>query len=82
MAEKKDYEALFMEMHPGFFEREYIRSINEEWSYEEMILPLDEFDPDAYQKTFDSDISFGLFRGSQEELHAAVRQVIPEWVDL
>ena len=67
MAEKKDYEALFMEMHPGFFEREYIRSINEEWSYEEMILPLDEFDPNAYQKTFDSDISFGIFQGSMDE---------------
>ena len=82
MAEKKDYEALFMEMHPGFFEREYIRSINEEWSYEEMILPLDEFDPDAYQKTFDSDISFGIFQGSMDELHAAVNQVIPDWVKL
>ena len=82
MADKKAYEALFMEMHPGFFEREYIRSINEEWSYEEMILPLDEFDPNAYQKTFDSDISFGIFQGSMDELHAAVNQVIPDWVKL
>ncbi len=61
MADKKAYEALFMEMHPGFFEKENIRSIEDEkWIYEEMILPLDEFDPNAYQKTFDSDISFGL----------------------
>ena len=82
MAEKKDYEALFREMHPGFFEKEHIRSIDEAWSYEEMILPLKAFDPDVYRKTFDSDVSFGLFRGGREELHAAVRQVIPEWVDL
>ena len=82
MAEKKDYEALFREMHPGFFEKEHIRSIEEAWTYEEMVLPLEAFDPDVYRKTFDSDISFGLFQGSREELHAAVRKVIPEWVDL
>ena len=82
MADQKDYEALFMEMHPGFFERDYIRSMNEEWTYEEMILWLEEFDPDVYQKTFDSDVSFGIFRGSLKELHAAVEQVIPEWLKL
>ena len=83
MADKKAYEALFMEMHPGFFEKENIRSIEDEkWIYEEMILPLDEFDPNAYQKTFDSDISFGIFQGSPDELHAAVNQVIPDWVKL
>ena len=82
MADKKDYEALFLEMHPGFFEKEYIRSIPEGEIYEEMTLRLDEFDPDVYQKTFDSDISFGLFQGSMDELHAAVNQVIPDWVKL
>ena len=82
MADKKDYEVLFREMHPGFFEKEYIRSINEELVYEEMILRLDEFDPNAYQKTFDSDVSFGVFQGSLNELYAAVEQVIPEWLKL
>ena len=82
MADQKDYEALFMEMHPGFFEKDYIRSIEEDWIYEEMILRLDEFDPDVYQKTFDSDVSFGIFQGSLEELHAAVEQVIPDWLNL
>ena len=82
MADRKDYETLFGEMHPGFFEREYIRSIDEGEIYEEMILRLDEFDPDVYRKTLDSDISFGLFQGSMDELHAAVNQVIPDWVKL
>ena len=81
MADQKDYEALFREMYPGFFEMEQIRSMDEEWTYEEMILRLDEFDPDAYQKTFDGDISFGFFQGSLNELHAAVEQVIPEWME-
>jgi GNAT superfamily N-acetyltransferase len=82
MAEKKDYEALFREMHPGFFEKEHIRSMNEEWTYEEMILRLDEFDPDAYRKTFDSSVSFGIYHGGMNELYEAVEKVIPEWVPL
>ena len=82
MGGRKDYEALFREMHPGFFEREYIRSINEEWIYEEMILPLDGFNPDEYRKTFDSSVTFGIFRGGMNELYASIEQVIPAWLQL
>ena len=82
MAGRNDYEALFREMHPGFFGKEYIRSMKEEWICEEMALRLDDFDPDAYGKTFDSSVSFGFFRGSLDELHAAVEQVSPPWLHL
>ena len=82
MADRKDYEALFREMHPGFFEKEQIRSMNEEWTCEEMVLRLDEFDPNAYEKTFDSSVSFGFFRGGLDELHASVEQVVPAWLPL
>ena len=82
MADRKDYEALFRKMHPGFFQKKYIREINEEWTYEEMILPLDEFDPAVYQKTFDSSVSFGRYRGNRDELLRCVEKVIPSWVPL
>ncbi|MBR4577526.1 MAG: GNAT family N-acetyltransferase [Clostridia bacterium] len=82
MAGKKDYEALFQEMHPGFFEREQIRSMEEEWTCEEMVLPLAEFDPHAYEKKFDDSVSFGLLRGRMEELRAAIEQVVPSWLPL
>ena len=82
MADKKEYEALLLEMHPGFFEREYITSMKEDHICEEMILRLDAFDPEAYTKTFDSSVSFGFYHGSLEELHAAVEQVVPSWVPI
>ena len=82
MAGQKNYEALFREMHPGFFGREYIRAMDEESIYEEMILRLDEFDPDVYRKTFDSRVSFGLYRGSLDELLTCVGQVVPSWLRL
>ena len=82
MADKKDYEALFLEMHPGFFEKELIRSINEGVICEELMLPLGGFDPEAYHKSFDGSVSFGFFHGSQDELHASVEKVVPAWVPL
>ena len=82
MADQKDYETLFLEMHPGFFEKDYIRSMNGEWICEEMILRLDEFDPDLYRKSFDSSVSFGFFQGSPNELRAAVGRVDPSWVKI
>ena len=82
MADWKDYETLFLELHPAFFERENIRSLNEEWICEEMVLRLDEFDPGAYQKTFDGSVSFSCFNGSLNELYASVEQVVPAWLQL
>ena len=82
MADQKDYEALFLEMHPGFLERDYIRSMSEASVCEEMILRLDAFHPNAYWKALDSSVSFGFFQGSPDRLHAAVGQVVPEWVKL
>ena len=82
MAGWKDYEALFREMHPGFFEKEWIRSMDEDRIYEEMILRLDEFDPDAYAKAFDKSVSFGAYRGGQDELLEAVGQVDESWLKL
>ena len=82
MADKKDLAALFFEMHPGFFEREYILSLPEDQVCEEMILPLDGFDPGVYQRSFGGSVSFGCFRGSPDDLHAAVEKVVPAWVNL
>lgn len=80
MAGKKDYEALLLDMHPGFFSQEYIRAMQESWVCEEMVLRLDAFDPEAYRKELGAGISFAPFRGSPEELHAAVGKVVPSWL--
>ena len=82
MTDRKDYEALFREMHPGFFDKEWILSMDEDRIFEEMILRLDEFDPDAYGKTLDKSVSFGLYRGGLDELLEAVGQVDSSWLRL
>ena len=72
---KTDARALFSEMHPGFFERAYIKEMAEDLTHEELILRLDDFDPTLYDKSFDSSVSFGIFSGDR----AAVRGAAVEY---
>lgn len=67
-------------VHSGFFEQENIRNLPEHEVYEEMYLPLHEFDPKQYDKKMDDAITFGYYDGSIDELLEAVKKVIPEWV--
>lgn len=78
---KQEAIALFHSMHPGFFERDYIRKIAEDsWIFDEMILRLDEFDPNRYEKEFDDAVTFDFYNGNRAELLKVVEQVDPDWV--
>ena len=55
---KEQYEALFLEMHPGYFERDYVRAVPEDEPASEMMLALNEFDEYIYTKEFGDDITF------------------------
>ena len=72
---KEQYEALFTEMHPGFFEREYIRAIPEEEVASEMLLRLQDFDGSVYRKELGENVSFGYYDGDMEEFRELVKQV-------
>ena len=81
MMEKQTAVALFHSMHPRFFEREYIQKISEErWIFDEMVLPLDEFASERYDKEVDASITFGFYEGSHTELLKMVEQVDTDWV--
>lgn len=77
--DKQEYIALFQSLHPGFFEREGIRDMPEEHVFDEMILPLEDFDAHKYEKQFGDNISFGFYEGDLKELKAAVEQVDEDW---
>ena len=65
---KQEAIALFHSMHPGFFEQEDILSLSEDWIFDEMVLRLDEFEPNRYEKELDTSITFGFYEGSRAEL--------------
>ena len=78
--DKQDHIALLDSMYPGFFEKEVIRNMPEEWVCDEMILPLDDFVSENYEKEFDDRISFGYYEGDLEALKKEVRRVDDYWV--
>lgn len=62
-------------MYPNFLDSENVKSIPEEYSYEELILDLNKFDSNSYKKDFKANITFGYYEGDLETLRESVKQV-------
>lgn len=77
--EKQEAITLFYNMHPDFFEKKYIQSLSEDCIYEEMILRLEEFDVQRYERELDTSITFGFWVGERTKLLEVVRKVDPDW---
>ena len=65
---KQDLITLMDRMYPGFFQQENIRNLPEETVYDEMLLPLADFQPCIYDKSLDISISFGYYDGDIDKL--------------
>lgn len=75
-----NYADLFNTLHPGYFEKAYIRSLPPEEVYDEQILDLHTFCEDAVQLDCPAHITFGMYSGDLRTLHETVRQVEDDWV--
>lgn len=75
----KEKERLFFELHPGFFDREYVRRIPENETATELMMYLADFDPECYNKTLPENITFGFYNGDINELKEKVRSVVEHW---
>ena len=76
------YKDLFMSLHPGFFEKESIRSIAKGQVYDEQIMWLRDFDFNTYDKKHEESISFGYYEGTADKLLEAVGKVEEGWLDI
>ena len=77
-----DHRALFHHLHPGFFDRDYIKALPENETYAEMILPLKGFSPDQREIPVPEGVAFGPYEGSLTALLEAVRQVEEAWAPI
>lgn len=77
---KQEYETLFKSLYPDFLTSETVRGMSEDEVYEEMILPLSEFDFSVYPQKPDDSVSFGFYKGGADELKKAVEKVDRDWV--
>ena len=80
MLTHEQYAKLFNDMHPGFFERDYIQRVPENEPASEMLLRLQSFDEKIYNKDFPDNIHFGYYNGELSILQEAVHAVLPHWV--
>ena len=76
---KQDYISILDHMYPNFFKREDIRNLPDECICDEMILSLDEFDSNKYDKKLEDNISFGYYDGDLDELREVVGKVVQHW---
>lgn len=75
-----NYADMFTALHPGFFEKEYIRSLPPEHIFDEQVLDLHTFREDAVQVDCPAHITFGMYGGDVKALQEAVRLVDEDWV--
>lgn len=75
-----NYIGLFDNLHPGYFEQAYIRSLPEDEIYAELVLDLHTFSPETLEIPCPEHITFGLARDAHAGILEAVAQVDEDWV--
>ena len=75
-----DYRELFDSIHPGFFEKPYIREMPEEYIFTELVMDLRTERPAVPAYRPPEGITFGKFKGDIAKLREAVAQVDGDWV--
>ncbi len=75
-----NYSDIFNRLHPGFFEKDYIRALPEEHVFDEQVLDLHTFRADTLPIDCPQHITYGFYQGDLSELQAAVREVDDDWV--
>lgn len=78
----EQWAAIFNEIHPGFFDRDYVKRVADDEPASEMFMGLENMDACSYEKSFPENITFGYYEGDMEELKDAVEIVIPHWIPL
>lgn len=73
------YAEMFHALQPGFFDKEYIRTLPEEYIFDEQVIDLHTWQEGESVPCPDH-ITFGFYKGDIEALQSAVREVDADWV--
>ena len=74
-----NYESMFDALFPGYFEKEFIRSLPEDDVSCEMVLPLADFQDGGPLTGLPQGVRFGFYRGEAAPLLQAVNAVDEGW---
>ena len=75
-----DYKAIFDQLNPGFFDREYLKDLKEHQIFAELVMDLKKELPVTEPVPCPEGITFRYFEGNIEVLKKAVSEVDGDWV--
>lgn len=73
------YAEMFHALQPGFFDKPYIRTLPEEYIFDEQVIDLHTWQ-ECESVPCPDHITFGFYKGDIEALQSAVREVDADWV--
>ena len=82
MEKKLNFSKMFMDMHPGFFEKEYIKNIGDGREYKELILWASDIEKTNIPIEVPDNITFGMYEGDFEAFLSEVRRVDTGWAEI
>ena len=77
---KMDYKEIFDKLNPGFFDREYLKDMKEDWIFAELVMDLKKELPVKDPVPCPDGIVLKRFEGDIEVLKKAVFEVNEDWV--
>ena len=75
-----DYRVIFDQLNPGFFDREYLQAMKEDWIFAELVMDLRKDLPVTEPVPCPAGIAFRYFEGEIGVLRKAVSGVNGDWV--
>lgn len=74
---------LFTSLHPDFFEQDYVKNMESDEVFDEMILYLKDFSLEDVKISAPEGISFGFWKGSVKDsvLQNAIKSVEEDWLE-
>ena len=78
--DKMDYKEIFNKLNPGFFDREYLKNMKEDWIFAELVMDLKKEYPMQEPVPCPESIAFRYFEGNIDVLRKAVSEVNRDWV--
>ena len=74
---------LFFALHPNFFEKDYVKNMDSDEVFEEMILELKDFFEDEVEIPIPKGITFGFWNKSVKDpiMQKAIKDVEEDWLE-
>ena len=74
---------LFTSLHPDFFEQDYVKNMDSDEVFEEMILELKDFFEDEVEIPIPKGITFGFWNKSVKDpiMQKAIKDVEEDWLE-